>query len=1005
MARPLPPANRAAFSVVADDVWLAASHGALAFAHGRAAQAVATSLRDAASLIEACITGAPTEGEKRPLDRLKEQFETAREAVEPLIEAVKPEAERAADAVSQMATEIGTEPFTWEAAARATVELAEVVKALGRAIDEVAKAAAAQEPEGPGREQLRAAIANIKEPWIAPLRGVGADATRGFDSVCRAVLGMQNAGARLDSVLVWNKSEHKISAKLLQAGLPDLGPLQVDSVSVEPFFTFKDEAKLGIAVKGKLRAGLRSEGMMQKIIPGQAPTADSENTSITLDTKDGLTFGEGKDRRIVLPARFVFPGLELREFALTRPEKEDAPPGSGRVDVMVTIAGRMGDTIGAVAEGAGAIITWRGGDAPIEVKPRPPHAVGLRFDAGVVRGGGFLRHVEERDEYGGVLDLQFAKFGVTAFGLIGSNPFSLVIVMAVRFRPKIELGFGFTLDGLGGLLALERRLDSEALRRGLREGALNTLLFPENAMEAAPSILDRLGDIFPPQRGAFVVGPLFQLGWGSQAGFVRAKLGLVLALPDPRVVLLGSLEVAVPTVEAPRKLRFLDLHAEMFAEFAPDYFLVRVSLVQSKLSGIPVSGDMGLLLRWGGEASFAMSAGGFFPGYEAPPELADLRRFALELSPPLDWMKLRAEGYAAVTAGTVQFGGSVVLTAKVGPASGKAWLSLDALFQWAPRFRFHIVFDAGIEVKVFGETIAGVAFHGEVSGTTPWRLEGRASVTVIVEVPIDIGPIEWGEREPEPQQAVEPLAVAAQALNAPAAWTPQLPVGTEAMVRLAADDTTPLLVHPLGSLEVKQLQVPLEVEIDRIGTSPVATRRLNLSAPVVGGKPAQAVAHAADLFAPGHFFDRSQDEQAAAPDFEPFNCGMRIAATGAATHGDAVEAPYAWETVFPHDAAALGAPEGWDMSALRRLALSTSAVTFATRARGNPYVLPDRVPRPEAGIGVRPAGLAELRRRADLSRPAEFAAEMSSAEVQRLMRGLPEAAMGGLQRVVAGVAA
>jgi hypothetical protein len=52
-----------------------------------------------------------------------------------------------------------------------------------------------------------------------------------------------------------------------------------------------------------------------------------------------------------------------------------------------------------------------------------------------------------------------------------------------------------------------------------------------------------------------VIGPVAQIGWGSQAGFVKAKVGVVLCLPDPKIVLLGALEIAVPSTEVPDKVR------------------------------------------------------------------------------------------------------------------------------------------------------------------------------------------------------------------------------------------------------------------------------------------------------------------------------------------------------------------------------------------------------------------------------------------------------------------
>jgi hypothetical protein len=67
------------------------------------------------------------------------------------------------------------------------------------------------------------------------------------------------------------------------------------------------------------------------------------------------------------------------------------------------------------------------------------------------------------------------------------------------------------------------------------------------------------------------VGPLAELGWGSQAGFVIAKLGLMIGLPDPKVILLGALQVGVPSAKVDEKLRIVDLRAEIYGEFTPDY--------------------------------------------------------------------------------------------------------------------------------------------------------------------------------------------------------------------------------------------------------------------------------------------------------------------------------------------------------------------------------------------------------------------------------------------------
>ena len=170
-----------------------------------------------------------------------------------------------------------------------------------------------------------------------------------------------------------------------------------DGISVDAFFSYQNPAKLGIRVNTQLSPGLRSDKLLEKIIPGEAPTASSDTVAVTLDTHDGLTFGSGKDKKIVVPIRFSFPGLELREFSVAEPQ--DQNKGSGRIDLALTIAGKIGDVVGIVAEGGGVTITWTGG--PFQVRPKPPDAAGLKVDASVVKGGGYLRYQEQASQYGG----------------------------------------------------------------------------------------------------------------------------------------------------------------------------------------------------------------------------------------------------------------------------------------------------------------------------------------------------------------------------------------------------------------------------------------------------------------------------------------------------------------------------------------------------------------------------------------------------------------------------
>ena len=93
---------------------------------------------------------------------------------------------------------------------------------------------------------------------------------------------------------------------------------------------------------------------------------------------------------------------------------------------------------------------------------------------------------------------------VTAVGIIttkfpdGSSGFSFLAIISVEFNPGIQLGFGFTLVGLGGLVGLNRSVDLEALAAGARSGSIDTILFPRDVVANATRIISDLRAFFPP---------------------------------------------------------------------------------------------------------------------------------------------------------------------------------------------------------------------------------------------------------------------------------------------------------------------------------------------------------------------------------------------------------------------------------------------------------------------------------------------------------------------------
>jgi hypothetical protein len=984
---------------VAEDVWTALVKGVLGFGHSRAADLVGTTFGDTGTFVKSLGDGA-TGTTKAALDKMKKDIDKLATEVKPLVDALKPKIDRAITAVQNGAKDLATSPFTLAAAGRVATDLAEVLIAVDESITVIAenlskKGTAEYKPD------VYKAIVNIDEPWKVPFRNLAAAATKAFDDIAKQLLGEDNASKKFADLLKFDSAEKRLqiqippdSKKGERTPVPAFPAFTLGDPQLILFLSYKTKAVVGVTLKTKLKAGLRGDKLLQKIIPDGAPSSDTDYTAVTLDSDKGLSFGEGKDRALTLPARFSFPGVELREFTIALPDTKKA---GNEIDLKATLAAKIGDVVGMVVEGGGVRILYQSGQTPFDVRPLPPDAVGVRIDASVVKGGGYL-YIKD-NEYGGILDLQILKIGVTVIGLITPDPFSMVVIVSVRFSPNIELGLGFTLNGLGGILALERRIATDVLRKDIRDGTADLLLFPENPIEAAPKILEKVRDVFPAQPGGFVVGPIALLGWGSQTGFVLAKIGIVLSLPDPKLVLLGSVQIGVPSAKVEPKLRIVDLHAEIYGEFTPQYLLFIVGLNNSRIATISISGDVGLLVRWAGGENFALAVGGFHPRYTPPPELADLRRLALDLSPGISWLRIHAEGYFALTANSLQFGGALTLKADVGPASAEAWFKLNALFVWSPRFYFEADLSVGLSVKLFGFSFFGVGFTGLIKGTTPWHLEGTATVDLgfFGSHDIHLGPVEWGERDVSLPDKVSPRDIVARALADAEAWKPFLPAGGDLLVRLQRNDT-PLLVHPLGALEVKQGMVPLDTTIDRIGQSPVTAHRVTLAAPMVGGALAGAVSQLNEDFAPGHFIELTKDEQVSRPAFESFPAGLGLAAARAPLSGTPLGASYQWATVYPQEEQVLRFRHVVFLKGQERLLLRTGPVATAARLRGNPYA----VEQPQE-VRILAPGLVSVRRRDDLGAVAEAPTLMTTTAAARLRSALEVAGMANLELVAAGV--
>jgi hypothetical protein len=625
-------------------------------------------------------------------------------------------------------------------------------------------------------------------------------------------------------------------------------------------------------------------------------TSVQADVRMSVDTVNGLTVGGGA--RVVVPARPNLGPLDVREITL------EVPPGErGVLELGTTVVAKLGGAVQATVAGAGLRLTISTqGESPLTVGLKPPTGMGLVIDAGLVRGGGFL--IERPGGYGGALQLRLGPVEVQAVGLLTlEKRFALVVVMSASFAPALDLTFGFTLNAVGGVLGIEHRLDGDALSAGVTSGALDAIMFPADPVAAAPHILDALESVFPVDQGSIVIGPMIEIGWGRPVSFLSAKVGIIVSLPDPLIAIIGRVRIALPAPQLP----IVDLRATVYGEITPDHLLVKVSLSGSRIATFSVSGDMALLVRWGGESEIAITAGGFHPRFTPPAGLEGLRRLTMDLSPPAI-LSLRSEAYFAVTSNSIQLGSRTEMSVDLEVADVSGHFAFDAIVLLSPHFAFMLDANAGLTVRVFGATLMGVQLQLHLSGPAPYRAQGSAEVEVLfASATIDVGPFTWGDADNPLPAPADPRQLVRDALHHnPAAWQALVPADADRVVRVrnSASSDVSVTVHPLGMFEIRQHVVPLETTVVRVGANPVPAgqQRVHFGVPQINASPAGVISPVDDLFAPGTFLELSDDQKLSRPSFEPMMAGVRMRAPGEDAPFDASrEATLRYETFVCDD--------------------------------------------------------------------------------------------------------
>ena len=620
--------------------------------------------------------------------------------------------------------------------------------------------------------------------------------------------------------------------------------------------------------------------------------------SLHYDSDGGVTFGGGTGLKTTVPVNeAVFGALQMQFVELSV-----GPSTKPDYHVVLEVTGAFGLDIGpfaATVERLGFLFDLKFGQGNLGVLDvdfgfKPPHGIGLVLNASAVKGGGYLFFDDDRNEYAGILELAIGSVGLKAIGIIstqlpdGSSGWTLILMIFADF-PAIQVGFGFSISGIGGVIGLHHGISIQAIQAGLRSGALDHVLFPDDPVANAPALLNSVRAIYPVTHRALVIGPMAQIEWGTPP-VIRIKLGIVTQIDNvfhsngasaevTRVTLIGQLRAEMPAVEkrdGEKPLLQLVIDILGYFDFTEQKIGVDARLRDSKIASLTITGSFVLRSYAGSNPGFIMAAGGFHPNFEdIPPDVPKQDRLGLKIKH--EKVSMTIAGYVALTSNTVQFGARIDL--KVGPYAGftlEGHLGFDALFVIEP-FSFTAIIKAGVALKRGSSTLMSVSLAMTIEGPGRWHVFGKAKFKILFfSKTIDFD-LEWGDRPP----AVNLTASAVRAFELEAQrrdnWTAALPDGGEALVSLRMFDRgEKVLAHPLGSLSMRQTVVPLEMQLDRLGDRRIdGDSTVKITSLTIGGQTATH-ADSKEHFARAQFFDMTNAEKLKAKSFERFKAGVTV---------------------------------------------------------------------------------------------------------------------------------
>jgi hypothetical protein len=634
--------------------------------------------------------------------------------------------------------------------------------------------------------------------------------------------------------------------------------------------------------------------LLQALMPKDLGRADFD---FALGFASGHAYLRGSaSLQVVFPVNLSLGPVELQSVTIA------LSPGAGGaipIEASTTLQTTFGP-LSMVVERIGLIAAFNfvgnnGGNLGplnVDLNFKVPSGIGLSIDVGPVSGGGYLSLDPAGNRYAGALDLKLSFVHVTGYGIYEQThdgKISFVAVIGVRFNPGIQLGFGFELTGVGGLIGQNRQANADLLRERLASGAAGNVLFCDDPIRNAPTLLGDLASFFPAASSGFLIGPTLQISWLSP--IVRLDVGIILQFPGPsKILLLGSLRAMIGFSED-AALLFVRMDFLGSIEFDKQLVAFDAQLVNSQALGIfRLTGGTALRLNYGDSPYIVLTVGGFNPRFDPGPlNLPPIPRVGASLDVSfIAQVYLRLEMYVAFTSNTLQAGAHVQAGMELGPFSADGHFDFDALIQFRP-FLFDASFGAGFSVEAFGVSFASVDVEGRISGPGPIVIHAEGSVRRLGIKVSGSATFELGDHDADRVDSIPSVVKALEPELSNLANLRTSGTDNGVILKSGSPPVAGVLISPKGTLIWEQKRAPLNTIIQRLEGTPLdGPHELHLAAPA-----GWTASNEQDWFSPGTFaiLDLQASQTLNNAGFEQLPSGLQVGSSADIAAPTTVDSP------------------------------------------------------------------------------------------------------------------